>query len=35
MSSTTKRSVTVPGPGWDIAADLILPPGFDESKTYP
>lgn len=35
MSDITKKSVTVPGPGWDIAADLILPPGFEESGTYP
>lgn len=35
MSDTAKRTVSVPGPGWDIAADLIFPPGFDETNTYP
>ncbi len=35
MSDNAKRTVSVPGPGWDIAADLILPPGFDETATYP
>ncbi|MFF0454779.1 alpha/beta hydrolase [Nocardia africana] len=29
------RSVRVSAPAWDIAANLLLPPGFDESKKYP
>lgn len=32
---TDIRSISVPTPYWEIAADLILPPDFDESKRYP
>lgn len=35
MTDITRQSLTVPGPGWDIAADLLLPAGFDETRTYP
>ncbi|EPM7261469.1 alpha/beta hydrolase [Pseudomonas aeruginosa] len=32
---TTIKHVTYRNLGWDSAADLYLPPGFDESKKYP
>ncbi|HBP5515960.1 alpha/beta hydrolase [Pseudomonas aeruginosa] len=32
---TTIRHVTYRNLGWESAADLYLPPGFDESKKYP
>lgn len=32
---TTIQHVTYRNLGWDSAADLYLPPGFDESKKYP
>ncbi|WP_442784926.1 alpha/beta hydrolase [Cupriavidus sp. SS-3] len=34
MSSTTIKHVTYKNLGWDTAADLYLPPSFDESKRY-
>ncbi|WP_443056315.1 alpha/beta hydrolase [Streptomyces sp. IBSBF 3136] len=34
MSGTIKH-VTVRALAWDLAADVHLPPGFDESETYP
>lgn len=33
--STTIQHVRYRNLGWDSAADLYLPPGFDSSKTYP
>lgn len=35
MTEPTIRPVTVATPYWDIAANLILPADFDESRTYP
>ncbi|SFP80070.1 alpha/beta hydrolase [Amycolatopsis rubida] len=35
MSEIETRRVTVKAPYWDIAANLVLPPDFDENKTYP
>ncbi|GAA4553026.1 alpha/beta hydrolase [Amycolatopsis samaneae] len=35
MSDITIKPVTVKTPYWDIAANLLLPPDFDDSKTYP
>ncbi|HBO1439938.1 TPA: alpha/beta hydrolase [Pseudomonas aeruginosa] len=32
---TTPKHVTYRNLGWDSAADLYLPPGFDEGKQYP
>ena len=29
------QTVTYPNLGWDTAADLYLPPGFDDKKKYP
>lgn len=29
------KHITVPALAWDLAADLYLPPGFDEGQTYP
>ncbi|MCW1249466.1 alpha/beta hydrolase [Acaricomes phytoseiuli] len=29
------KNVNIETPYWNIAANLILPPGFDESKRYP
>ena len=34
-TSITIRTVSYPNLGWDTAADLYLPPGFDEAKKYP
>ncbi|MFG2452796.1 alpha/beta hydrolase [Streptomyces sp. NPDC048512] len=33
--SDTIQHVTVKALAWDLAADVYLPPGFDESKAYP
>lgn len=35
MTSTTIKHVSYRNLGWDTAADLYLPPGFDEKKKYP
>lgn len=35
MSNITLQTVTYPNLGWDVAADLYLPPGFDDKKQYP
>ncbi len=35
MTSTTIKHVSYRNLGWDSAADLYLPPGFDEKKKYP
>lgn len=32
MSTNPIKSVTYPNLGWDTAADLYFPPGFDEGK---
>ncbi len=29
------KTVNYPNLGWEIAADIYLPPGFDDQKTYP
>ena len=34
-TSIAIRTVSYPNLGWDTAADLYLPPGFDEAKEYP
>jgi hypothetical protein len=33
--SETIKPVKIPGIAWDIAADIHLPPNFDETKSYP
>ncbi|TXS92044.1 alpha/beta hydrolase [Parahaliea maris] len=35
MSHENKVGVTYANLGWDTAADLYLPPGFDETRQYP
>ncbi|MCS5563816.1 alpha/beta hydrolase [Marinobacter sp.] len=35
MTEATVRNVTYRNLGWDTAADIYLPPGFDETKKYP
>lgn len=35
MTSSTIKNVTYKNLGWDSAADLYLPPNFDESRKYP
>ncbi|VWB13900.1 alpha/beta hydrolase [Burkholderia lata] len=35
MSTSNIKSVNYPNLGWDTAADLYLPPGFDAGKQYP
>ncbi|AOR73294.1 alpha/beta hydrolase [Burkholderia stabilis] len=35
MSTNPIKTVTYPNLGWDTAADLYFPPGFDEGKQYP
>ena len=35
MTSTAIKHVSYRNLGWDTAADLYLPPGFDEKKKYP
>lgn len=35
MSTTTLQTVSYPNLGWQTAADLYLPPGFDDQKQYP
>lgn len=33
--TTTMKAVTYPNLGWETAADLYLPPSFDEGREYP
>lgn len=35
MSNATIQTVRYPNLGWDTAADIYLPPGFDSNKKYP
>ncbi|MFI6502981.1 alpha/beta hydrolase [Nonomuraea typhae] len=35
MSTVATRAATVQTPFWNIAANLLLPPGFEESHKYP
>ncbi|KAJ8137248.1 hypothetical protein OY671_009539, partial [Metschnikowia pulcherrima] len=35
MSNATIQTVRYPNSGWDTAADIYSPPGFDNSKKYP
>ncbi|WP_028206037.1 alpha/beta hydrolase [Paraburkholderia nodosa] len=35
MSTSNVRTVTYKNLGWDSAADIYLPPNFDETKKYP